>query len=98
MIPIWLGIGPKKKKIRGTVAIVVTLSLLSLFGWFSLAAQHGSTSQNLARFTDKISPVLKESVGYLAQNDRSDFTIPVIVQVNREFFRRSEEFRGQKPP
>ncbi len=38
---------------------------------------------------EKISPVLREEVAFLSANPRYDYPVPVIVQVNPEFFQRN---------
>ena len=44
----------------------------------------------------KISPVLKGEVDFLVDNPRFDYPIPVIVQVQRDFFARQEDNRRRR--
>ena len=44
----------------------------------------------------KISPVLKGEVDFLAENPHFDYPIPVIVQVQRDFFTRQEDNRRRR--
>ena len=41
----------------------------------------------------KISPALRAEVAFLAQNPEYDYAVPVIVQVDPEFFRRHQAYR-----
>ena len=73
--------------------LILLLLVLPSFGRLS--------RENKSMGIHRISPVLRQEVDFLTSNPRFDYAIPVIVQVKRDLFQRTEVKRrrlGQRTP
>ena len=81
----------KRYPSRHWVSTFLVIACLSFLPLPYLRAENPGT--DLSR---KISPVLKGEVDFLVENPRFDYPIPVIVQVQRDFFARQEDNRRRR--
>ncbi len=69
--------------------VVTLLFFLFLFPFFTFGGfNHLESGDPLVRFAHKISPVVKEEVAYRAARLANDSSLPVIVEVDADFFAR----------
>ena len=63
----------------------------------SFAGHRNAGSQDLpASFSEKLSPILRDEISFLAANPQFDYDIPVIVKVSPDFFAESADLFGEE--